>query len=1311
MKQQTLVTLAALAVAGAASAETIFHEDFTNYRDQAPGVVQTGEFEVFNDPIGEPRSSIAGAVTKDTELFAEPKALPSGKAFDVLFSFSLGKDATLEVVFRTADGKTLVVPFAGIKDWQRAALTVKDGQLTQYVTVTNRYEPVKTFAVPGALKTFNFRFKAGGRIELTDIAIRTGEPLPDTSALNQLPALASLTQDLGPTVRVSDGSPLDLADKSYSFVPGATGVVGRLEITWDTGFVQKHPIAVGDEKFTCIVPTWGVPRLGIKKEGWIGPDAVVSFGSLATLYVRPWLKNYTCFSQIGDAAVDLVRDWTQLPPASKHVTTVEMRGAQLWIDGSYVCEIKSPRTAKDAKTVVKAALVLEKGVAWRANAAGDPNELQLWARPKAKAFASATLKVPVEGCAAPLDSADVALAHYGFHRVSYSSDTYASRKPLDGYPGEVHFRLPAAPYVQAEILFCLDDAPGKVPLLNARLACYDKNLGSGNTEIEDATLDLTKGLPPSVQEVGTVVRSGKEYPLYKTTIDLPLGRCLDFAAGEFIDIEFLGPMEENLQQDDRRKKPRADVSSAFNLFGVKLRALNVLPELVQTSPGNVFTEDEETKTTSVKLTALVDDAKGVLKFGEKTIPYALAKAGDVVTNTYDFSDAKAGWYSVPVFIDDGRVNLRHDLVYCVTPEAGRLATAEESPYATWWFQWISEGSVGGPLLYKAGIRKNSIHPLTPEENAKYGLTSEGFVYAPKEGQFDVKTGKFRGGKLKKDGKMVDVDGEELVVAKMKEDIAKKPFVDHIMIWHESAPGCGIPEEILGLPAPTNDVAREKRVAAYVNEVGRICRKHFPELKIQVGNTIHGIGAAAVTLRGGANPDYIDQFGIEIPSQVIPPERLFEFGLLGQNVTKAVAKKLSGRDIPSAGCYEFTYRSLYDMGVDGEEISARYLARDILISLMNNYRLIAPETFIEDRSSYCNSGYGRSGILHRTPYVYPTKAYLSYAVATKVLDGVKFVRELPTGSTTVYASEFLRKDGKVATAFWCARGEVDLVCDVKGELWTMYGARSGVGGWFSDATFTCSGAPVYVISSKPCKSVKIVGRRFADDAKFAALGQKVADFSTANVTVSPDPEVESMHHNFLPYLKPGVFAVKDVEDPEEGACLELTLDTTAKRPFPVTEFVTEYTTLRFKSPVAVPGRAALFGLRVKGDSNWGQVRFEIEDAEGEVFKGLSTGKSWGCDIYDWPGYTALSFDGWNDVYQTTDANDFDLVISPGPRDEQWCSMTGGNKKIDWPVKLRAVTVGVNRFKPTILGFEKSESPSIRLKRVWFANVVQNKLTGG
>ena len=1309
----TAVSLTAVvAVVGPANAGVLFEEDFSNYNQFAPGVTTNGEFSILNDAIGTQKGWLNATVEKETMLFTEPKALPPGNAFDVCCRYELAaSNSSFAVVFATGDGKRVFVPFVKQKGKRSAVLKAAGGELAVWTLRTNRFVKTRTFELPGELRTVNFKLKPGGKVSLSDIVVRTPEPLPAHAALEQFPAVAALTQEIA-DAKVSDGKPLDFAERSYSFVPGATGVVGRIRLVWDSGAATAFDLAVGDLRYASPLPGAAMKQLGIKgKKVWCGKDAVIAFTGLQQqLCVRPHLKAFADWHNLCDKGVDVVRDWDALPPASRHVTTFELRETadrgfnQFWVDGSFVRAFGPSRDDKKAAKVVTAELTLKAGVRYRENKI-VPDELELWARPKAKAFAAATQKGSVDGCVKPLDSADVGLAHYAQGGYAMTDDAYTMRSPLDGYPGEVHFRVPAAPYVKAEILFCLDDAPGKVPVLTARIAHYPVRGGSGHTEIEDSVLDLTGGILPSVAQVGAIVRNGREYPLYRTEIELPLGKCLDFAAGDFIDVEFLGPMMENLQQDDRRRKPRHDVSSAFNLFGVKLRKLNVLPEMVQSQPGNVFAAEESVKETSVKLTALVDGAKGVLRIGEREYPYAFAKAGEVVTNVYDFSDAEVGIYRLPMTVDDGTSTLAHEIVACVTPETGRLATAEESPYGTWWFN--THGSpgdpkIGGPLVRKAGIRKISWNKLKPEEWKEYDCTTAGNVYGFGFNEFDPATGRFKPGKVKRDGKDVEVDGEARFVEHVQKKIAEKPFVDHLMVWHETAPWCGgIPEELLGLAAPTNDVKREKELAAYINEIGRICRKHFPNLKIQIGNSMHSIGAVAIPLRGGANPDYYDLIGLEPPCETSTPERMTDVGFVGQNISKAIGKKLSGRDLKTGGCYEFIYRCERDLGADGEELQARFYTRDILISLMNDYTLIAPGCMFDNRSAYCSTIWGVNAFLRRSPYVYPKQSYLAYAVITKALDGVKFVREIPTGSTTVYAAEFLRKDGKYATAFWCARGEADLVCDVKGELWTMYGRRSDVGGWFSDAKFICSGAPCYLISKKPCASVKIAARRFPEDARIAAQGKPVTDLALANVTVAPDPEMESRHHRFLPYLKPGVFTAKDVVDPEEGACLELTLDTEAKTPFPATEFVTEYTTVRLNKPVEIPGVAGLLGLRVKGDSGWGQVRFEIEDAKGEVFKGLSTGPSWGCDVYDWPGYTALSFDGWSDVYQYTDRNDYGLAISPGMRDEQWVSATGGNKRIDWPVKLRAVTVCVCRYKPTILGFVEAKNPSVRLKRLWSA----------
>lgn len=1304
MQTKQLMMVAAALTAGTGLSDVLFQENFRNYSDKAPGVTAEG-FDVINDPIHSRHAFVRAKVEKDAPVFLKDVALPKDGRFDVLFTYAGGAtNSAMDVVFKLADGRTAVLPVTGRCGTREYILKAANGTLDVYNEQKRVFSKTASIALKEAVGV-NFIVREGAPVDFSDLVVRTPAALPDYAALNQFAAPAVLNRALA-DAKTSDGAPLAALGKSFSFVPGATGVVGKVTIEYANGEKGVFPITVGDQTYRSRVPSYGMPDLGIdNKQLWHGPDAVIKLVG-EDLFVRPHLKPFANYRSLSKKGIDLVRDWAALPPASKHVTTVEFRAAdgdcQLWIDGSYVKKlVKSVRKGKDQPNEVfgvkDVTIEFAKGVKYRENALPGNGELELWANPRAKAFADA----------AP-DSADVALAHYAQCGYGLDQDGYTDRNPLDGYPGAVHFRLPSAPYTRAVIDFVLDNGADKVDYLACRIARYHYRGGTGCTSISDVDLDYEKGLPAEVKKVSTLKRGNAELPVYRVAVTLPIGKQSDYlfadARGvDWVDLEFLGPKEDNLQQADNTQKPREDVSSSFNLLAVRLEKLDVLPAFVQAARGNVFTADEKVKTTAVRLTALVDGAKGTLAFGDRArYDYAFDKAGETKEFTFDFSDADVGLYFLPIAITDkdGHV-FTHDARYCVTPEAGRLATKEESPYSTWWFDAHGsprDESFGGPVMQKAGIRKCAAHRPSKECCERYDITSSGFIYAPKLRDYDPATGELKGGKIKKDGKLVEVGPEEYWVDNIQKQIDAKPFVDHVMIWHESAPNCGIPEEIIGLAAPTNDVEREKLMGGYINACGRFLRKHFPQLKIQIGNSNASIGAATVPFRGGAKPEYVDQIGMEIPSQTILPERLFDFGFLGVNIAKAAAKATSGKDIPGAGCYEFCYRVERDMGWKGEDAQAEFHARDILVSLMNGYALISPGLLFDCRNAYCNTLWGVSGILLREPYVYPKKAYLMYAVMTKVMDGAKFSRVIPTGSPSVFAVEFVRKDGRYATAFWCARGEAQFKVEAKGELWTMYGKRSSVGGWFSDAEFTSGTAPSYLVSAKPCGAVTFAKRTYADDAVVVSHAKPVTVFRATDLEVAPDPEMESKHHNFLPYMKPGVFTVKDVEDEEEGPCVEVTLDVT-KKLAPITEFVTEYTTLRFKTPIEIPGKPGVLGLKVKGNSNQGQLRFEIEDAKGEVFKGLTTGKSWGCDVFDWPGYLAVTFDGWADVYQYTDRNPYDMIVSPGPRIEQWVS-GGGDKKITYPVKLRAVTVPMNRYTPTILGFEETK-PSLRLKSVWYA----------
>jgi hypothetical protein len=106
-------------------------------------------------------------------------------------------------------------------------------------------------------------------------------------------------------------------------------------------------------------------------------------------------------------------------------------------------------------------------------------------------------------------------------------------------------------------------------------------------------------------------------------------------------------------------------------------------------------------------------------------------------------------------------------------------------------------------------------------------------------------------------------------------------------------------------------------------------------------------------------------------------------------------------------------------------------------------------------------------------------------------------------------------------------------------------------------------------------------------------------------------------------------------------------------------------------------------------------FEIEDAGGEIWRSIGTG-GWGCDILDWPGHLSVNFDGWNFVALPLRDSSLFHDHSPGPVLEQWVS-SGGDKKIEYPIKVRALIVEMNRKPLNLIDFTTVD-PVIRLKDV-------------
>ena len=1103
----------------------------------------------------------------------------------------------------------------------------------------------------------------------------------------------------------------------------------RMEVVWDSGRINKFPISVQGQTGEYTADADGHR----KGEPFAIGDSAVMIGAYRQ-YVRPSMRPYmTSDTHTSQMGFDYLAERDLLPGASNHVndvvfeTTPDGRRRIVW-DGSYVYRLNPDRYEKkaDAK-VAEIRFVFSKGARYAPKADdaaridGDRFAcLDLAANPRAKSFASASLGkglaaglqtirgIPIR-LAKPLDSADIAICHEGAGHSGLSWNRYTARDPAFGFGAAVHYRLPARPYARAHLVFALDDAvdrrgrPAKDRILRLRISRYPAN-GVGANAISTQTLDWRDGVPEDAVQIGSVVRDGKTYPLYFATVEIDLQPILDMVArrgfeqtgdgwipGDYLDVDFSG------KGDNIRVDARSD--SAFNLFGATLESASVSLDFRHApgAPGNIFTQDEKGRHLTFVLRGERPDAAGRIRWtardvltGEAAFSSSeafgpLAKGEELVRRIDLSAVGEPGVYEVAFSVEDagGGPGFAASTRFAVVVPSGRVADRYASPYETWWFKGPhgtpSSWDVGGPVLWKAGIRKTNVHDWPTNAMEKYDVTSTGFVLAPGQNEFDAESGKFR--------THGSLSGEEWFVTNVARQIQAKPFVDHIMVWHESAPANDFPEELLGLPVPAATDA-DRAAAKYVNEIGRLVRRHFPALRIQIGNSGKSFGAVTRPFRGGADPQYYDAIGIESSMASKFPEVPHVCGLQGLMVARECAEKYAGRPVPAHACYEFVCQA---DGWIGELKQAQWYMRDALICLANRSPLVPVGGLCDANGAYFDSVWGHGGLLRRAPYLEPKPAYVAFAALTKALDGVTLVRQLDTGSTTVYALLFRRADGRYATAVWCAAGEAELAFDVSGggEVMDLMGRTRPLGllGLFGKKA-VCGESPAYVVTDKPVRGVKIARRSFPKAEAFAAGAREIRWFDdVSSISNAPDRRAEARSFRQLPFMKASEdFSIRAVEDAEKGPCLEVELDTKRRE---VNPWFTEYTTLHLREPLVIEGPFERFGIWVKGNSNWGSVRFEIEEGNGARFTGYLVrdvawkGLEWGSEMW-------VNFDGWNILSCV-------LEREKGNAPWDYSGLAPGGRSdghFHFPIKIRSITVDMNRRKLDLTDF-KPTVPIIRL----------------
>jgi len=1040
-------------------------------------------------------------------------------------------------------------------------------------------------------------------------------------------------------------------------------------------------------------------------------DALIEFKGVGLSFhchIRPYLKRYTEAQQNALAAV-----WTTFPAASQHFFALEVRsdnlGTELWLEGRFCGRLQS-----DSR-LVEVIFELEAGGALRKVSAFNipeiatflPLDIRNVARPNVIKDALISLKpgrqkikdVPMI-VAQGSENADVGAVKEMQGLSALETDENTSRTSLDGMPEALHFSVPQEYYHRAWVLCAVEPDEKKDPVLTTRLTRFGIS-GRGGA-IADTTLLLPRGdeKPGSgIERVGSVeygAADGKKItaPLLLVKVDLKAGEILDlladredpFAAmkvGPYLDFEFLGKLDRIYVQTDRSHKPLRSSTSAVHIFGVTLEKAPVELRLKQSQPGNIFHNDEKPETifalranVAGKYTlkwVIADVAGRTLLSQEKTVE--LIAAGSVMDIVIPLAMPDLGWYGLRVALTggDGQPFLKHDAAFALLGKDTRVA-GYESPFGTWWFGGAHYSTrdlaISGSLLFKAGMRR------TP-------------VAWTKDSEADLAPWKFTLNQINWPFRLKDLDNWDAATARVEKQthelIKRFPHCQYVDIFHESFDSGTVPPELYGEkpPASADDQAkREEQLYALGVKAAKFFREKFPQLKLILGNSGGSSTLVAMLLRRGFPREYIDFLGSETTGQTFSPEKMSIHTTMGIWMLRETARKF-GHEIPLTGCFEFTYRAERDLGA---QRLAEWYSRDVLIALAFQFPTISPAVIEDVGNAYFETLWGAAGLCQRNALHYPKPAYVAMATLTKVLDSARLMRQLPTGSSSAYALEFERGNERIY-ALWTPRGTCEMTLEFPAETIVtqteFYGRQIVLNSAGKKLKVTASTAVTYMTSPIAAGAVTAGQRAFPLNQPPAqtVVVNRMDDLSQWKLA----PEDHALTQ---PMQRPGQFALRQVNDSDKGACLELELDHKGE----VMDLVGEYVALRLKRPAPIPGQPHTVGVWVKGDSSWGRIFWELEDSKGERWCSSASIR----DGVDWANHSAIDFDGWCFVtFPLTDASPA-WHLEPTPGCGLWVH-SAGDGKLDYPLKLVSLYVMTHRKSVNLTEMQPVKNP-IRLKDV-------------
>ncbi|MDD5704841.1 MAG: hypothetical protein PHR35_02880 [Kiritimatiellae bacterium] len=1059
-----------------------------------------------------------------------------------------------------------------------------------------------------------------------------------------------------------------------------------------------------------------------------GPDACLTGPGGIRHFIRPDLTFYD-----HEAQQEFMAQWQTLPPASRHPLTLRLgfqaQRLEVWMDGRYAGGYPMAASASNVTLRLAADAVLE-SARWREPAFANGFlrvDLEDYAR--AGVFSNAVASIPpghrdfghvplkvVE----PAQSVDAGASQRLIKTGQMLGDTYYERSAFDGARETVIFSVPRRQYAYAHLLCALEDDPGRARLLKVRLTRYCPD-GRGDAFADTVVEFPAPGEEPSgdIRQVGTLSMTNQgvvcSTPLYLVRVPVKTGAIQDLLAddvrgrwggGDYFDLELTSAQGSRGQETWRLAAPETghiapqfdprNLPSAVHVFGLTLEETPVTMLCRTRQAGAVFYTSEDPgyeihlcnntgAPQALDLRWTVTDFFGKEQKQNRKIALPAGATNEVVFVPMSVSDV--GWYGIRFSLCDksGKELVRHPSSFAVLPPDTRQA-GYESPYGTWWFVGVHgqprAAEPVGPLFLRAGLRRLvmdwKIHSEATLAPYKCTLSNVRYLYRHYHVDFD--------------------QWFPLMTNTLEQTLARFPHCNLALIFHEDfgpneargAEWFPFPPELNGGTPPKMNAEQEKIFQEHfwkkATGLTEYYRRNHPGIKLIFGNTGWSGHLIAEFLRRGYPRENIDYFGIEATGQTIIPEKLHEAGMLGGSLlVKETARKFGYGDVPISACPEWVFRPADSLGL---KTHAEWVMRDCLIAHAYGSPLITPLMICDQGNSYYHSTWGGGqAFTTRYPLLQPKPAYVAMSTLTRVLDQAKLKRVVPSGSTSLHIVEFETSGGRVY-ALWTVRGtrEVALRFVRKTKLTAIdiMGRERRLKTTGKRLRLQVGTGVTYLRSAVGIEEAIPGASAFPEDPvpKNAVVVAPLNDSAAWTIADQSDKRLAPL----------GRATLETVTDPEKGACLQVTMIPSNCLP----ETVSERIYLQLKEPVPIPGEPTALGVWVKGNSSWGRVMWEFEDAKGETW--LSSGRGgWGCDMLDWPGRISINFDGWNFLKLNLPTPIPADVKPTGWMHSQWFN-TGGDLRVDFPIKLKGFAVEMNDLTPYLDEMVPVKDLSIRLKDV-------------